>query len=456
MQKWLINRILEPIGVGMEKVNRRLKEAVFVGALVTLFIIYFLYHMNVFENVRYIFVYGCGCAILLLMAVASIPASIEPVRFHRGLAVCWAGCAVFITISAFVYNIDYISDAIIMLIVLPILYIIWGRNWKRIFKLMNIACIISFVLYFVALMLFAPPHKNEQYGGLFVNVNEAAFYYALVFGCLLIEIFDQKRFSVKLVSLCIALGLDSALLYYTNSRTGLFAAILCLLICSICHLHRMDKQILKILKMHIFPMVLAIVIFIPSTLYVLAMPQKIYKMWIPSGNTKNIGQDGSDDSVIDISGFTQKNRKKTTVIDKNIDQVSSGRISIWRAYIKRLNLTGHDISDRFFIEERASDNGTAHMLVLEYAYRSGIVAGVLYLAFNIWGAIRAIRLAWKKKVDSYLLAPLALTVIFGVISGLSSVGTPFLYMSTMYYYFYNTPIVIEKVTDDEITRGNYL
>ena len=296
-------------------------------------------------------------------------------------------------------------------------------------------------------MLLAPPHKNEQYAGLFGNVNGAAFYYALVFSCVLVEIFEQKQFSIKLLFLCIILGLDSALLYYTNSRTGLLAAILCSLVCCICHLHSKDEELLKILKTHIIPVVLAVALFIPSTLYIIAMPQKVYKMLATSGIDESVELNNktndSDDIVLDISGFIKKNRQKTTVIDKDIDQISSGRISIWRAYIQRLNLTGHDTSERFYIKERASDNRTAHMLILEYAYRSGLLAGVLYLIFNIWAGVRAVRLAWYDK-GSYILAPISITIIFCVISGLASVGTPFLYMCTMYYYFFNVAIVIDN------------
>lgn len=148
-----------------------------------------------------------------------------------------------------------------------------------------------------------------------------------------------------------------------------------------------------------------------------------------------------------IGGFQSEHSDKNSSEDKTLDQYSTGRISIWRTYVMRLNLFGHSSVPTLYLEERNADIGTTHMSVLQIAYQSGIIAGVLYLLMNICAIIGSLFFAWRNRREKYALMPMALTIVFMVNSLLGSHVVSFWYMTTLYFYLIQFPVMAAAQED---------
>ncbi len=101
--------------------------------------------------------------------------------------------------------------------------------------------------------------------------------------------------------------------------------------------------------------------------------------------------------------------------DGSIDtgDLSNGRIGLFVAYIKELNLTGHD--EMGVLMQNGSMAVHAHNIFLQTAYDCGIPAGVLLLIAVCGMALAGLRYARRKGTkDNYALLPFLLTIGFGL------------------------------------------
>ena len=143
-----------------------------------------------------------------------------------------------------------------------------------------------------------------------------------------------------------------------------------------------------------------------------------------------------------MQGFFEKNEGKTSFDGKNLNQISTGRLEIWRVFAGHVRLFGTDEEVRFFVPSRNDYYVTSHNTPLEFAVYSGIFCGILYFLFNLLAGLKAMGYAVKQtKENGYKLLPIAVTMAFGVCSMLGSLKTPFTYMITVYYFFVQAPLV---------------
>ena len=83
------------------------------------------------------------------------------------------------------------------------------------------------------------------------------------------------------------------------------------------------------------------------------------------------------------------------------------------------------------------------MTILQIAYENGIIAGILYLLFNLTAGIYSLLHALRHKEDPYAIIPLLISVAYGVYSLLASTSISFMYLATLLYYLVQFPIMIK-------------
>ena len=70
-----------------------------------------------------------------------------------------------------------------------------------------------------------------------------------------------------------------------------------------------------------------------------------------------------------------------------------------------------------------------------------VMIGIFYFLLNIGSGLAAIWFAWRNRGEKFALMPLMITLGFGVLSMLGSCNVSFWYMTTLYYYLVQFPII---------------
>ena len=106
--------------------------------------------------------------------------------------------------------------------------------------------------------------------------------------------------------------------------------------------------------------------------------------------------------------------EEQTSEDESVDDYSNGRIDIWKAYIKELNLTGHD--EMGAVAEDGELLAHAHNVYIQVAYDHGIPVGILFV-FVIVAGIAFSGVYYFRNQRSFASA-----VPFAVITGFAIAG----------------------------------
>lgn len=442
IQQLLISKILQPLQQLTAGWSEKTKDRVFVWCGLLLFFHSFLDGMGVIPY-RYLIFFAINCVLLGGMVLSTLSKELKPVRFRIFPAVCWFGIGLLMLLAGVTVTANRLPEAMLFLAVYPTIYLVWNNtDRQKVFALLSRVCILSFIPYTLINTLLYPMGV-KQYGGLMRNVNGASFYLLLVFACLLVEILDARKFDRKLILHIVAFGLCAAQIYYTSSRTGYLAAILVAGSTLILHmlLHRKEKLWLLTLG-KILACALSIAVLVNTAFYLFQVSKFIPDEWIAILNLPEM-PGASDDLVLNLDAISDLNDDKFAVFGLSLDRISTGRISIWKAFGADLELFGHPDGAYYYIRILERNIYSTHNTILQFGYESGIPAGILYLLFNLFTGIYSIKHARKHRKERLSLLPFAVTLSFGFMSLLSSLGVSFYYMITLYYYLVQFPIMVK-------------
>lgn len=463
IQSFIIKHIFIPIGKRVDNLSEQLKIFTFFLGGTGLYFLFFLYG-SPYEFPRYLIFFVLGCLMLGIMILSTIPASFQKLKLDHTLGFLWFCTGFFILLSALLYNLDNLSSAIMFLIIYPTTWYIWSQKpIETIFRLLVKLCIGTFIIFLIISALFFPIHQS-QYASFFNNVNSTSAYLCLVFACLLVEILDSENYRFAFWNNLILIGIAFTLVFYTNSRTGQLTCLMTFLIVSCLHIYNRRSQWGHQLIFHIFPILVSCIIFLPTTVYLFKGINKVTRSTISISQPKesfnheignvidNIKTENENEEESESPGvqdFLEKNKEKTSGNWKSLDELSTGRLSIWKAFLKHVRPFGTDGNVKVYINSRGRYYVTCHNTLLEYAVHYGAVCAVFYFLFIIFAGLKSLKFATKKANIKYNLLPLAITIAYGVSSMLDSLETPFAYMLTLYYFFIQTPLIFHKLSAQE-------
>ena len=471
IQKLLIQYLLMPLARLMEKVPERAREYLFVAG--GLGVGFEIMRQNLeLPSQRYLVYFVIGCVSLGIMILSTLRTDIKPVRFRKGISICWFGMGFMLLQSALRLNIDYIAEAIIFLVAFPVVFICWNNaDRTQIFKLLLRIIKILAVVFMVASLLFARITK-ERYQGIFDNPNGAAELLMLTVGCQIVEILYAKKLDWRCLIDILILGCSVAVCYYTNSRTGYLGMIVAVCFAVGMYLLTHDrKENLKCL-IRVTATALVTVICVFNLVYVFQWRAKLDIPFPdlsgeslrsfevaenPAGAWDDIRMSAqtptkgaTEPEFSGIEGFRNVAKKKGETAGKSFDDISTGRLTLWTFYASDLNLFGHASVPTVFVPLTGQTIGTPHMVILQFAYESGAFAGIFYFLLNLLSGLLTIGFAWKFRKEKYAVMPLVVTVVFGVGSLLSASTSALLYIITFYYYCVLFPVMVyQPVLENE-------
>ena len=462
IQKKLIQWVLQPLASFMSRFPEKVRDGLFVCAGLMVIIQNFLRVTGVISY-RYLIEYALGCFFLGIMILCAMPEKIRLVRFRAFPALCWFGAGLFMFLAGVRIEMDHLLEATMLLAAFPVTFIAWGgADHGKIFRLLSKITLFSFIVYTLVNMALYPMEK-ARYAGLMGNVNGAAVYLTVVILCLLLDLLHtQRRGGAYFLRLAL-LGLAAAQLYYTSSRTGYLACGLTAVtvLCFYLALHR--KEVLRYFYTTLLYSCLSVLVCVNVSLYLFQLPATVERLTAPppsAASTEQPVQQPAEQPVqqpaeqpageeapaeppqaaqapkpaVNLNDISKTADERLSTDGRTLDQISTGRISIWKKFFQELNWTGHTTGTAFYFPELYAEYSNPHNTVLQIGFESGIPAGVCYLLYNLFSGLAAIWYAVRYQDREYSLFPLAAVLSFGVISNLGALATTFSYLTTFYYY----------------------
>lgn len=431
---------------------------------------------------RFLIFFPISCVFLGIMILSSMGGELHPVRFRMSVFVPWMCCGGLMFISGVINNVDYLPDALLILVAFPILYICFANaDREKLFQKLISINKFTLLIFIITSFLFVQI-TNKKYTAFSVNVNTTSTILTVTSIFILVEIISEKKFSKKVLCDILLIGTATALNYYTNSRTGplalIFAAAFILVLFFATNSMRTNLVALAKLGM----IALSSVVLTVSLLYVFQLRQwlpipyinlKDHTIYLddrwntmipsrPTNNNKNNtsvppdseNNNSGESDFFGNEGFQGVNEHKFDT-NKSLDKFSTGRISVWKAYAKDLNFKGHSTTPTVYIDFLSKkDISSTHMTILQVAYESGVLSGISYFLFNIASGILSFIFAIKHRKEKYALLPLAVTLVFGVISLLASNRVAFYNCNTLMYYILLFPIMTcDKTNEKQIYQS---
>jgi len=476
---------LSPFVKLSSRVKSSVKDAIFVIACVSLICLVFLFNLKLVE-LRYAYYYVIGALLMGIMGFCSLRESLSELKIKPLLFILWMLFGTLVLVSGIINSEDYLPEAVFILLIYPVLFFLW-INWgvENAFRLLSRSCVISFCIYALICLIFFPL-DDGRYKGLFSSSNGAGQYLSIVFCCLLMNIFDEDRKSIRLtyyVVNYVLFGLCVAFLLYSGARTGMLSAFLGFGVFVIFGF-RNSKHIKSfILKLVLLVIVSAVCFSVLPSLsllnhkisvsYEAAVAAKEASITASSDDAATTAEEVSTASTSDSTAIAAeeapvasasdnattvaKEPPKVTTADETMNSVmrrwdlsgktvknfSSGRTTVWGYYIPEIDFRGHENSGNFYIPQYKRTYTTSHNLILQMAYNHGIIAGVVFLLLNLCGGISALIYALKHSGLIYSM-PLIVIVAFGVASLLESPSISVLYTILQFYCFVHCPLMFQK------------
>lgn len=412
--------------------------------------------------------------LLLLIAIFSIIGKRHKRNYiDKPFAIAWlifgvmiAFCAVFIKPGK-----GYLSLSMALLIVFPILMFIWlGRqDYESLFVSISVGFEIAFIVIAIECFWLYPISSKTLVNGMYIGpvLNSNAFGMLLenvITGAL--YLFYIKKGNRYFHSLVIAIA--SGFIYLSASRCAALAVILQIIVFLLFYIKYeiclcSDKR--NMFKAKVLPIVLTGAMILGSvfviddicrkdplndsgTIEVVKETTIVEKTKIKNEKAvKKIEQQQDDKNIQEKA---EAAIPKQTTKDA-LDVLSSGRISIWEMYLKKISIKGHSLSERLRINPTEAG---VHNDYIEFAYAAGAPAGILYLALLLIALIKTLSYFIKRKEYSSYMVFSAMSVIgFMVYSMLEIQISPVSRGAVLLYYIGIIPMFEKrgkKITDGDL------
>lgn len=300
--------------------------------------------------------------------------------------------------------------------------------------------IISFIFLFFASLIFAPKIYIGQYYSIMLNPNalSTAILPMLISSVYLIEINRSRKSKFRTIMHLIILSFIFSFLLLSMSRTGLlgfmftFIAYIVYLV-----INKAGKD--NVLKVILIVSIFSYLAFLISSFAVTDLSINILKLrasnsskvyvfnqedsgYIDSKKVLNIIEDEKYDPLGDDLA------KRLSKGSRDGEDMSSGRVSIWKASIDQLNMKGHSSKKTFYVPERNIHINNTHNIYIQIGYFVGIPSMIFMCIVMIINITKIFKCYIKEQCDILLneeqLFRTCVITMFFVLSMLASVYIP--------------------------------
>lgn len=391
------------------KVKYRLLTVCFIADLVLFCIVrYVLLKESYFYNTV------CGIFLMLIIALLSLDKELVRKPWRTSMCVSWFGMCIVFTLSDLFVSKKACGLGIILALVFTGVFFVWQNHSRKdlLWKAFKDAVKISFLLMAAISFLFRPYFDGGRYAGIFTNPNTFGLYLYVIFAVYMsdldwnVEIGKNFR---KSLPTYVQLALVLFYLSVSQARTAMLAisAVFILWIVLRIYMGKKQKRYMNFVRGLIclvfitvicYPLFYAGVRHIPQ---IVGHPIMFEEDVLYLSNGEKIEDIGdkvlAESDAIESVEVTDGNIEDNSIwgrivksLDSNatLNKISSGRITIYKAYIKKLNIKGHN---RVTLKINGKRVSHAHNNWLQFAYTYGVAGMLFYTVITALSLIRSIR-----------------------------------------------------------------
>lgn len=350
----------------------------------------------------------------------------EKMKFQKNsLSYAWVAFWGMVCISDFFVTKLWGGVGYLYIFVAGYLYFLWN-NQKRpeqLLESISIAVHLSFVTSVIFCFFTRPFHMVSSYNGISNNSNAFAVYLILVAGvCLssLENVLRQKKMDMKLLLLTMELIEIIFFLWKAQGRTAILTVFTMGLVW-IMGLFLERKKYCYGRKKILILIISVIILFIPisavSEWSIANIPNKLHTEIIFPEEEYLL----NSSEQVGIAGgkvYAAEKKIEQRFQAKSLDGFLAGRLTIWKTYLKNMNLFGH-----YDCLKISGVWVTAHNSILTVGYQYGVFAIVPYLILWIACCVRALRL-YRKKEWKYHLLPLLICIGYCMVAFVDAQENP--------------------------------
>jgi hypothetical protein len=210
------------------------------------------------------------------------------------------------------------------------------------------------------------------------------------------------------------------------------------------------------------------VVAIPFSSVLLNFPDEGYVTSVSDENNQRIHENilAIKRIKIDRSEASSTSPIRDIVTNSYLDNAFSGRIIIWRYYLSEVNFIGHDVHQipGFGLMIGGHSNGhkpgdiiaaAPHNIIIDIAYRSGIVAGCFVLVFLLFAFVNSISRFFIKRTFSATSLFTCVAVVGYLANVLLSLEwMPFHFTIVVIFFIGISPLMFS--TKPQITKGGII
>ena len=441
-------KILNILGKATLRIGEKARSLVTFMCCIIISSIFSLDPQNALDNRRMAIV-----SLIVLVAIAvSAKGEIKPVRWNKlpVLTIELFAMAMLAVRPIHPIGEGYIIFAVDILILFPMLYTVMAESGRgaHFIGLMTYAIITMGIICFAMSLFLALGDGNYVLDGRVMGVVRNPNYYGTIGLALSIAsiyniIKKHTHYAWKMLS-AISAGVGTSMILASVSRTALLSLIECFFVFFIFSLKNLkghanhDEGASFRRRTHQLLYPVLVILMIVSVLSAFRLQQMVFfgENNDDMGNTfvQNVSiipeVYADDEEVNGTEG--EKPEEQNTVSGRlfsntDLDSFSSGRINLWKLYSNYFNINGNDYDtikhqDQFYwlIETRAHNN------IIDYIFRFGIPAGMLYSIFFIYILFKAMIMTFSQRYNTpEEMWVVMMVVIYAVYSMIEIASLPF-------------------------------
>ena len=432
-------------------------------------VVFSLFPSSVYDGRRMVLI----SLVVLLLTIALAEGEIERVRWNKPAMLSIELFALSMIIVKPIHPVGqgYIVFAFDVLILFPMLYtvLINRAEQTQIIDMLSYAVVISGIACFVFSMILAQGEGNYVVNGRVMGAVKNPNYYGMTGLAMVISgIYNFARKNNNMywdVITAVSAGIGISMMLVSVSRTAILSALLCTAVFILFIIRvaggrsgRNEDSVLPVRNRLLVSAVIVLILII-SAVGALKLQQSVFSVAQSDDGIRLASiqpaivlpeavyaEDGTEDATEDNQTIGGRFSGGT-----DINTFSSGRIGIWKRYIEYFNITGNDLDTA---RKRGIFEGLteyrAHNNIIDYAFRFGIPAGVLYAVFYIAFVIKAAKMAFGKRHFSACELWVVMTATVYALYAMVEISTlPFTRYMPCLFFLSAAPLMAERADEEE-------
>ncbi len=437
------------------KVKYRLLTMCFIADLVLFCIVRY-----VLQKESYFYNTACGILLMLIIALLSLDRTLVRKPWRPLVSVAWFGmCAVF-TVSDLLVSKKMCGLGIILAFVFTGVFFVWQNHSRKdlLWKTFKNAVKYSFLLMAAISFLFRPFFEGGRYAGIFTNPNTFGLYLYVIFAVYMSDLdwnVETGKTFRKSLPTYLQLALVVFYLSVSQARTAMLAitAILLLWIILRIYMGKRQGRYQNFIKGLVAAVVVSAVCYPVFYAGVRNLPNLVGHpilfdedvLYLSNGEKiEDIGDkvlaESDEIESVELSEKTLEDNSiwgrivKSLDANETLNKISSGRITIYKAYLKKLNWQGHS---RVTLRVNNKKVSHAHNNWLQFAYTYGVVSMIFYAVITVVSIVRSIRfyMTNRRRNATYAFLIPAICVGFVVATMTECLFLPFEVFPAFAYWF---------------------